>query len=433
MGNPGKPGGGREVITTFTSSRFTTSPLIKGIGIIFGSFTTLLESGGVVYIFAFKRLNIHLVDIVFLTIGAIFGLVVVVMWVFYAPQEKETLTGLQIDRSKTPSSSKSAHQEKPVPLNIAAQAALNNQVAVPDINETNSILERISPEKNMDIHEGDTVAINGRGKQFQNPLILRSPAEPLSLPFIVPKEGDDPALCADKYAEHRENGFYRYAVTDGASASFLPAQWAQILAESFVHLDNDVNEDADGIAWLRACSQQWSQWVDLTWIPQLGRDKDWSRDKAQGAQATLIGCSFSYQSLQQTGSANVAVIAVGDANFFLVHPLDENLNLYDYRSFPCTRPEDFGPVPNTLATAESLIPQTQFMRESFQVQRGDYLFLTTDALAQWTLSRIFHKDNPWQRLSKLSTSEDFHAFVVEERDKGELESDDTTMLMIYIS
>ncbi|HLX39183.1 MAG TPA: hypothetical protein VKR42_01565 [Ktedonobacteraceae bacterium] len=399
----------------------------------------LLEFAGIVYILAFKRLNIHLVDIVFLAIGGTIGLVVAVMWVFYAPQEKETLTDIQIDRGKTHPSSKSALQENPVPLKIAAQATMKNQETVPDANGMNSVLERKSPEKNMDMHEDDTIAINGQGRQFQNPPVLRSPAELRSpslivpFPFIVPKEGDDPALCADKCADHIQNGFYRYAVTDGASASFLPARWAQILAESFVHSDNDFNEHSAGIAWLRDCSQQWSQWVDKIWIPQLGRDKDWGRDKAQGAQATLIGCSFSYQLLQQTGMAKVDVVAVGDANFFLVHPLDENLNRCDCWSFPCTKPEDFGPVPNTLVTAEALIPQTQFMRHSFQVQRGDYLFLTTDALAQWMLSRIFHKDNPWQRLSRLSTYEDFHAFVVEERDKGELESDDTTMLKIYIS
>ncbi|MHB8596810.1 MAG: hypothetical protein ACYDER_08365 [Ktedonobacteraceae bacterium] len=342
---------------------------------------------------------------------------------------------MQSGRSKTHSTTASANQEKLAPPENAMQATVKNQEAVPDANETNSVLGRKEPEKNTDMNEGDTVAINGPSKQFQNPLVLQSPS-PVKLhwlSFIVPKEGDDPALCADKREKHDQNGVYRYAVTDGASASFLPAQWAQILAEGFVHLNRDFDEPADGIAWLRACSQQWSQWVDTTWIPQLGRDKDWSRDKAQGAQATLIGCSFSYQALQQTGTANIVVIAVGDANFFLVRPLDENLDRYEYWSFPCTRPEDFGPVPETLATAEQLIPLTQFKRISYSIQRGDYLFLTTDALAQWTLSQIFHKDNPWQLLSKLSTFEDFHAFVVEERDKGELESDDTTMLRIHIA
>lgn len=371
-------------------------------------------------------------DVELLAIGVIFGLVVAVMWILYAPREKDIPVTIQNGRSKTHSTTPSVNQEKPVPPENAMQATMKNQEAVPDANPANLVLRRKEPEKNTGMNEDDTVAINGPSKQFQNPPVLRSPVELYWLSFIVPKEGDDPALCADKCAEHLQNGFYRYAVTDGASASFLPAQWAQILAEGFVHLNRDFDEPADGIAWLRACSQQWSQWVDTTWIPQLGRDKDWGRDKAQGAQATLIGCSFSYQALQQTGTANVAVIAVGDANFFLVRPLDAHLNLYQYWSFPCTGPEEFGPVPETLATAEQLIPLTQFKRISYSLQRGDYLFLTTDALAQWTLSRIVNNDNPWQRLRSLSTFEDFHAFVVEERDKGELESDDTTMLMIYI-
>ncbi len=405
-------------------------------GIVFGGFTAILEAAGIVYILAVKRIDVHLGDILFLAIGAIFGLVVVVLWFGYAPREKEVPAGTQNGWSKTHSTTASAKQEKPAPPENALPATLKNQEAVPDASGANSVLGRKESETNIGMNEVDTLVIDGPSKQFQNSLVLRSPSpvELHSLSFIVPKEGDDPILCADKCEQYSiQNDLYRYAVTDGASASFLPAQWAQILAEGFVHLARDFDDPAHGIAWLRACSQQWSQWVDTTWIPQLGRDKDWGRDKAQGAQATLIGCSFSYQALQQTGTANIVVIAVGDANFFLVRPLDENLDHYLYWSFPCTKPEDFGPVPETLATAEQLIPLTQFKWTAYSIRRGDYLFLTTDALAQWTLSRIVNNDNPWQRLRNLSTFEDFHAFVVEERDKGELESDDTTMLMIHIT
>jgi hypothetical protein len=421
-------------MATSKLTHMTASLSMKITGIVLGCFTLLLGGGSIVYIVVTGRIHTHMMDVELLTISTVFGLIVIMLWWLRTPQQRHAAAGFNENSNETISYTPLADQKESVSSGDNTDETNLPQDIMSDPIKVNQSMGKNLLESSLGLTGSNVLATNATHGQFRNPAVLQTPVEFPCRAFIVPKEGDDPVQCADKWAKHITSGRSRYAVTDGASTSFLPAQWAQIIANSFVQLNGGFRNHEEAIMWLRTCSQQWIQWVDSTWIPQFGqyaRDTTWSREKAQGAQATLIGCSLSSQALQQNGFAKVVVTAVGDANFFLVHPTDEKFDQWQYVSFPCTTPEDFGPVPATLATAEEFLLRTEFKRTSFQLQRGDYIFLTTDALASWILIQLRNQENPWSRLLELSTYEDFRAFVLLERDKGDLESDDTTMLSIY--
>jgi hypothetical protein len=189
-----------------------------------------------------------------------------------------------------------------------------------------------------------------------------------------------------------------------------------------------------------------------TWIPEgerrTGRVRDWSREIGDGAQATFVGCSFSPQQLVDNGRTTVSVFAIGDSNFFLVHPPRHSDDIWEYESYPIERFEDFGPVPAILATVTTdhqidkawhkaqenvgHFPKHDNPYKEYNIDPGDYMVLTTDALAAWILQQEANQISPWNRLIRHLPNEDaFRAFVEEQRQRG-LERDDTSMLIVHL-
>jgi hypothetical protein len=270
--------------------------------------------------------------------------------------------------------------------------------------------------------------------------------------FIVPKEGRDPKRCADKFAVNGTESQYRYAIADGVSTSFIPGKWAELLSQRFVERQTDFQSKEDFALWLRSCEQEWLGWVKETWIPETerrrGRQGDWSRDIDNGAQTTFVGCSFSPQELVDNGHTTVRVFAIGDSNFFLVRPPGASGDRWKYVSYPMKNFEDFGPVPAILTTVTTdrqigkawrkaqentgSPPERDNPYKEYDIKLGDYMILTTDALAEWILQQHVNQISPWNSLIyHLPHYDAFRAFVQEQRQKG-MERDDTTMLIVHL-
>jgi serine/threonine protein phosphatase PrpC len=257
--------------------------------------------------------------------------------------------------------------------------------------------------------------------------------------YTVPKESLELRFSQDKYRWLINQECCRFAVADGVGGSFLPSKWAEIIVENFVNLSEDFNTQQKFDEWLSLCSQQWGKWADTEWIPRIQQQRsssyDWSADRQRGAETTLIGCSFSPVVLTQAGHTNILVTAVGDAVFFLIRPPATGDQQWQHTVFALDNPKDFDSTPQTLLSVETDTRQAwhQVKRQIFPAYRGDYIFLTTDALAKWILLEIEQSKNPWKKLLDLANQKDFFTFVAEERNRHSLELDDTTLMVVAIA
>lgn len=246
--------------------------------------------------------------------------------------------------------------------------------------------------------------------------------------FIFPKEeGNDPRYCADKCSMH--NGNRRFAVTDGVSRSFLSPEWADIIATNYTHHPNDFRTKEEFIAWLTICSQDWEQWA-RGWIldaEKKGIYESWDEKIYEGAETTFVGCSIF---LQPDDYYTVHVHAVGDANFF--HLSTAQRDFRTYHAFPNTIPRTHQSATDTLSTPSRRFQRTYDLlkKEKFAAQRGDYLFLVTDALMNWILTPPEAAGNHLDKLLQIDRESKFRSFVMSERGERRLEEDDTTMLII---
>ena len=86
----------------------------------------------------------------------------------------------------------------------------------------------------------------------------------------------------------------------------------------------------------------------------------------------------------------------------------------------------FGNHPVLIPTEPSkLKKKPAVLRFSASMETGDRIFLCTDALAQWFLSRHEKKSRPWDELPPES---EFRAWVQARRDESALKNDDVTLI-----
>lgn len=236
----------------------------------------------------------------------------------------------------------------------------------------------------------------------RTPTLLNAFSEPKS---VSAKNEDSFAVSDDGL---------RYAVSDGASISFDSATWSTILAKRYL-LDSQVDN--------RWISEALGEYVglhnreDLPWMMQAAFDR--------GSFASLIGLS-----IQEDGS-EVEVVCVGDSAFALF----DGSNMIEF--LPYSKPEEFDSSPILISTnpaenswfadedANVLVRRIQLVEFS-----RPHLLMMTDALARWLLEGP--ADEKFERLSGLSNQASFSEFVVEERAKGSLARDDTTMVLIEL-
>ncbi len=204
----------------------------------------------------------------------------------------------------------------------------------------------------------------------------------------------------------------RYALSDGATESFAPRQWAGEVIQAFLdrpHIDRD---------WLRHAAARYHRRFDrdaMTWSAQAAFDR--------GSFATLVGVTLQRRSLL------AQVLAIGDSLAVLAegHQLRE--------AFPYQRPEQFHQRPLLLATqladnARLLAPGVlaeSTVQWRLHGLRQPALLLMTDALGAWLLT------DPGRRLGVLlglKSPMQFANLIETQRRNGQLRRDDTTLLRI---
>ena len=238
--------------------------------------------------------------------------------------------------------------------------------------------------------------------------------------FITHKKAESIDDCQDAIKVNEE--YSRYAVADGATLSFFPKQWAELLVERFCEMPN-----------LSLNAENWKQWlvpIQEKWYKQVEE-----RVKVRGqfyltnsfntrepAVSTLVGLE-----VEKTKQKWRAVV-VGDSCLF-------HKNSSGFRSYLIEQSEDFTSRPEAFAS----FPETNHYDPEFirgEIQSGDTFILATDALAKWILE---HKESEnleeiLHQLRQIENREEFNQFVDQARDdeKIRLVNDDVALMLISV-
>jgi protein phosphatase 2C-like protein len=227
----------------------------------------------------------------------------------------------------------------------------------------------------------------------------------------APKSGNTASEYEDAYAVKPEA--LRFAVADGASETSFARQWAELLVEGFVQGAPSAAELREFVSPLQAL------WAE----GQKGKATAWysERKAADGAFSSLLGVTIEGDRWR--------ALAIGDSCLFVVRSGKV------LRAFPLERAEQFSNRPSLLssvARANAGVWSEVAVVEG-DLATNDRLLLMTDALAQWFLVEAEMGRRPWAALAKLTTPEQFAAFIDCLRAGGALRNDDVTLVNVEVA
>ncbi len=236
----------------------------------------------------------------------------------------------------------------------------------------------------------------------------------------APEEWEDGA--AGHFGDPSTGSAPRFVISDGATAAYDSLKWVRILVASFI-------SESERPALAPAAMRAWFELLQEHWkaIAPTSFANPWSERKfrAEGSYATLLGCEL----VRRSSGLSWNAVALGDSILF--HVRGDELVTH----FPPIRPSEFGLAPDLAYTLPVRLSQmTRDLRfAAGQLIPGDMLFMATDALAHWMLSRSNGDDRKlWRLLGDLDNWFVFRRLVSDLRNSAELENDDVTLLRINI-
>ena len=249
--------------------------------------------------------------------------------------------------------------------------------------------------------------------------------------FWLPRKGHDSTEYEDAFAADEAAG--RFAVADGASEGCFTGLWARLLVDDFVA--GNGREAAAWPALLPVLQDRWRTEVhaqELPWYAEEG--------VRQGASATFLGLVLENSPLPPVAcdrmgegqgvrvSYDWQAVAVGDT--CLLHTRGDAL----LRAFPIDGAGQFDNSPKLAGSRMSVedIRARQGLWLDGRGQAGDRLWMMTDALAQWCLTKYEAGGNPSAKLELLIEGDSFASWIDGLRNAGELRNDDVTVLAIEL-
>ena len=243
----------------------------------------------------------------------------------------------------------------------------------------------------------------------------RNPVATVAYAALLVKQGGEAGECEDRavWRYDAATSAFRAAIADGASASLMAGEWAELLATEYCKAND--NSDFDGATVFRL-ADRWRQRVAAEPLPWYAQAK-----AALGAFATLAGVTVHAGGRWDALTAgDSCVFQVRDGALVAAHPID--------------RANDFGRVPILLGTA-GVDPAGSLQGRAGSYEPGDHLYLMTDALAAWALGEIEGGRDPWNWLAALETDVNplpFARWIADRRGAGRLENDDVCLLHLRL-
>jgi hypothetical protein len=251
--------------------------------------------------------------------------------------------------------------------------------------------------------------------------------------FSVPKGGSRPDEWEDGAAAApagRGRGgdppLLRFAVADGATETYESRRWVELLIWSFMSADAGGGPNWPELergamsAWFKAVQEQW--WA----AAPTAADYIEQVKLSQGTLATFVGGEL--RGLD-TPTPSWHAVALGDSVLF--HVRDGRL----LDQLPRLRAADFASTPEGISTRrERLGPMgEQLLLRDGRLEPGDFIFVATDAFAQWMLSRLEAGDpDLWRALAEMAHPSVFSQLVAAERRAMAMKDDDVTLMRIRL-
>lgn len=241
--------------------------------------------------------------------------------------------------------------------------------------------------------------------------------------FKTHKKGDTLDNCQDAFAINQKIG--RYAIADGATLSFFPKEWAELLVSHFCNPEEpDFSfEDFNWCDWIKPIQQRWLENVSKI----VQENKSYllvdRLSNYESALSTFIGMEFN----NERDSWNAIVI--GDSCLF-------HIRESEFNSYPLKSLEDFQYRPNSFASFENDNP----VGDSPEIINGDVnpddiFIIATDALSKYIFmhNEIGKRDFIIKELLQIENPKHFEEFVQNARNAElKLVNDDVTLMVVSV-
>ncbi len=245
------------------------------------------------------------------------------------------------------------------------------------------------------------------------------------------KESETITDCQDFFHQNLEQ--HCIAIADGASQSFYPSLWAELLVNHFCQNPDITPENWQ--LWLKPIQEKWLQKVqekvetaqrDLTpvWVTNINR-----LNRRDSATSTFIGLKFL--------DNKIKVSLVGDSCLFIVKNHDYKNTLI--ASYPLENSQDFGNRPEYFASYEKdndFKPQLfDLLFENQKNSEKYYFILATDALSEFIFQCLENEKDIWDYLIAISSENEFESFVKEVRNSQDvkMKNDDVTLMILEVN
>lgn len=238
--------------------------------------------------------------------------------------------------------------------------------------------------------------------------------------FITHKKAESLDDCQDAFEVNEEHS--RYAVADGATLSFFPKRWAELLVQNFCENPNLSLSQENWREWLVPIQEKWYKQVEarvktlnLFYLTNSFNARD-------PAVSTFIGLEI------DKVEGKWQAIVIGDSCLF-------HKRNFEFKSYLIERSEDFTSHPAAFAS----FPERNHYDPKFvggEIQSGDMFILATDALAKWIVQyeEADQVEEVLNQLKEIKTYEEFYSFVDLARDNENIRlvNDDVTLMLISI-
>lgn len=246
--------------------------------------------------------------------------------------------------------------------------------------------------------------------------------------FITHKKSETLDDCQDAWGAicslNQEQNIERYAVADGATQSFYPKQWAELLVTNFCEKIKATLAPENLEKWVCPSQKEWHERVEKRVKEQNKYYLTNRFNREESAVSTFIGLEI------DKSNEEWKALIIGDSCLF--HRSDTG-----FKSYLIENSIDFTNRPDALASFPKDNPigsPPEFIAD--KAKSGDTFILATDALAKWIVQ---HKEagklaEVLTQLNGLETDEQFYQFVNEARQDVEitLNNDDITLMLISV-
>jgi hypothetical protein len=242
--------------------------------------------------------------------------------------------------------------------------------------------------------------------------------------FKLAKDPEHPEENQDALGTDAARGIA--AIADGVAAGIFAGQWARILTQAAVAEPPDPGDKDAFAAWLAERREAWNAQIDVSQLAWFQKPK--LRDGAFSTLLWVVITPIDESDRQPQDPWRLRAFAVGDSCLF--HIRGSEL----LRSFPVEKAEELEADPVVIGSVD--LNRDELLEfQSFEAlcRPGDWLVLSTDAVADWALRRREAGDLPHWADYWTKTEATWQEEVTALRADRQMRYDDATLLLLRVT